>query len=70
MPGYAVLRSKEFFFANYPASREREFYNLQKDPYMIENSWSRLAPETKAEFSGRLANLRNCRAEECQRAEG
>lgn len=72
VPGYSVLRSRDSFFARYNVGGDyqREFYNLDRDPHMVENSWSRLSPEKQAGFSNRLANLRNCRAEECRKAEG
>ncbi len=47
------------------ANGDREYYDLAKDPYQLENSWTTLEPTRKKELASSLAMLADCAGAEC-----
>lgn len=47
----------------------RELYNLEKDPYQLENLAHETDPDFVEALSSRLAQLANCKAAQCRRLE-
>ncbi len=66
---YSGARSEKDVYVEY-ASGEREYYDLVKDPYQLENTASVLPPALLEKLSARVAALKNCAAETCRAAEG
>ena len=66
---YTGIRSEKDVYVEY-ASGEKEYYDLSKDPYQLENTASQLPAELLAKLSGRVAALKDCRGAACRAAEG
>jgi arylsulfatase A-like enzyme len=66
---YSGVRSEKDVYVEY-ASGEKEYYDLVKDPYQMENTAGMLPPALLARLSGRVAALRNCAGAACRAAEG
>lgn len=67
--GYFGLRSAAATYVEY-ATGEKEYYDLVKDPYQMENIASGLDALTQARLHGRITALRDCRGRACRAAEG
>jgi N-acetylglucosamine-6-sulfatase len=67
--GYFGLRSKTFTYVEY-ATGEKEYYDLLKDPYQMENAAPRLDAPTLAKLQARIKALKDCQAAACRAAEG
>ncbi len=66
---YTGIRSEKDVYVEY-ASGEKEYYDLVKDPYQMENTAGKLPPATLEKFSKRTAALKACAAATCRVAEG
>lgn len=66
---YTGLRSEKDVYVEY-ASGEKEYYDLVKDPYQMENAAAKLPPATLARLASRVAAVKNCAAAACRAAEG
>ncbi len=67
--GYFGLRSKDAAYVEY-ATGEKEYYDLVKDAYQMENTAARLDAPTLARLRARVAALRDCRGQACRLGEG
>ncbi len=67
--GYFGLRSKEATYVEY-ATGEKEYYDLVKDPFQMENTASRLDGPALAALHARVMALQDCRGAACRAAEG
>jgi len=65
---YTGIRSEKDVYVEY-ASGEKEYYDLVKDPYQMENTASKLPPATLEKLSKRTAALKACAAATCRAAE-
>ena len=66
---YAGVRSENDVYIE-SASGEKEYYDLRKDPYQMENTASTMAPAAAAKFAARVKALKTCAAASCRAAEG
>jgi len=66
---YTGVRSAHDVYVEY-ASGEREYYDLVKDPYQLDNAAKELSPERLTRLSDRVAALKDCAGESCRSAEG
>ena len=72
VPKYRAVRSKRHLFVEYTyqdGSQEGELYDLQNDPFELENLYSRTDPRLLKVFSAHAALLQACAAETCRKAE-
>ena len=67
--GYFGLRSRAATYVEY-ATGEKEYYDLVKDPYQLENLASRLDASALARLHARVTALKACRGPACRTAEG
>jgi hypothetical protein len=67
--GYFGLRSREATYVEY-ATGEKEYYDLVKDPYQMENIAARLDAPTLAALRARVGALKDCKGASCRAAEG
>jgi N-acetylglucosamine-6-sulfatase len=67
-PAYAGLFTARRTYVEYE-SGERELYDLQTDPYQLENIYRDADPALIANLENRVDELRVCKAEGCRRAE-
>jgi len=68
MPGYAALRTKNFMYAHYE-SKEIELYELNQDPYELNNLVSPDFDAQKAGLDALLQRLRSCSGAQCRSIE-
>lgn len=66
---YSGLRSEGDVYVEY-ASGEKEYYDLVKDPYQLENTASKLEPSRLQSLSARVLALKDCAGAACRAAEG
>jgi len=62
------LRTKRHTYVEY-GTGERELYDLEADPYQLENIADRSPPDLLEALAERLAELKNCAAEDCRMLE-
>jgi len=68
-PELTAIRTKSSIYIEY-ASGEREFYDLERDPFQLENKYETADPDVLRRMENRLEELRNCEGEDCRIAEG
>ena len=66
--GYFGLRSPQSTYVEY-STGEKEYYDLLKDPYQMDNLAARLDAHTLERLHARVAALRACRGRACREAE-
>lgn len=72
LPTYRALRSARYLYTeySYPDGRqERELYNLERDPFELENVASTASTQLLKALSAKLGELQSCKASACRRAE-
>lgn len=62
------IRTKHWTYVEY-GNGERELYDLERDPFQLDNRIGKVAPALVTALSSRLAELKNCAAEDCRVAE-
>ena len=58
-PSYEAMRTRQFLYVEY-GTGEREFYNLQNDPYELHNVVNKLSGSQRAVVHGELSAMSNC----------
>jgi len=66
---YSGIRSEKDVYVEY-VTGEKEYYDLVKDPYQMDNKAASLSPALLSKLSARVAALKNCAAAACRAAEG
>jgi len=66
---YSGIRSEKEVYVEY-VTGEKEYYDLVRDPYQMENKAAGLSPAVLSKLSARVAALKNCAAAACRAAEG
>lgn len=66
---YSGIRSEQEVYVEY-VTGEKEYYDLVKDPYQLENQAASLSPALRSKLSARVAALKDCAAAACRAAEG
>ncbi|MGH3243780.1 MAG: sulfatase family protein [Spirillospora sp.] len=64
-PSYAAIRTARELWVEY-AGGAREYYDLGRDPYQLDNAVRRLAPERRRQLHEMVRRLRNCQGAECR----
>jgi arylsulfatase A-like enzyme len=67
-PHYAAVRTPRYLYVEY-GDGERELYDLQSDPYALQNEAATADPSLEAELSASLAALEDCAESSCREAE-
>jgi N-acetylglucosamine-6-sulfatase len=67
-PGLEAVRSEYHLYAEY-GNGERELYDVEKDPYQLDNRYGAAEPELLLRLRRRLAALRGCAGATCRAAE-
>ncbi len=67
-PGFNALRADGFTYVEY-ATGERELYDLDRDPYQLDNLAVTANADLVATLSERLAAMRTCAGSECRAME-
>ena len=67
-PPYLGLRTDQYLYVEY-ASGERELYDIQADPYQLQNLAATADPALLADLAAALDHLRLCTAADCRAAE-
>ena len=67
-PPYLALRTVKYLYVQY-ANGERELYNMQTDPYQLQNLAATADPELLADLAAKLDQLRVCAGADCRSAE-
>lgn len=67
-PAYQAVRTKQYIYVEY-VSGERELYNLNTDPYQLNNVYATSDPALVTSLKSRLDALRNCTGGGCHSAE-
>jgi arylsulfatase A-like enzyme len=65
---YRGIRTLRYVYIEYPTD-ERELYDLQNDPYQLQNIVDTARPELLTELKARLHELQSCSGEECRAIE-
>ena len=68
-PWFKALRTERYLFVEYKTG-EHELYDVQKDPYQLENIYDRASDDLLRSLNTQLDALRQCEAEDCRVAEG
>ena len=69
IPDYEAVKTKTHTYVRWKTG-ERELYDLQKDPYELENIEDKADPVTLARLKTRLQMLSACRGSACRAGEG
>jgi N-acetylglucosamine-6-sulfatase len=65
VPEYQALRTQERVYIEY-ATGERELYDLDADPFQLDNRYGGASAEVVAPLAARLASLRACAGRSCR----
>lgn len=66
LPTWAGVRASSSVYVEYEKSGEKEFYDLQRDPYQLQNTAASVGAATIDPMAARLRSLRSCRAASCR----
>jgi arylsulfatase A-like enzyme len=69
LPAYSAVRDQDGVYVDYESGRD-EYYNLEADPYQLENLAPGFGEERIDTLQKKLAALRECSGESCRLAEG
>ena len=67
-PPYLALRTEQYLYVEY-ANGERELYDMQTDPYQLQNLAATADPTLLADLAADLDQLRVCAGADCRSAE-
>jgi arylsulfatase A-like enzyme len=67
-PGLKAIRTQRYLYVEYD-NGERELYDLERDPYELNNRYDAADPEVVRRLEDRLAALRGCARDACRAAE-
>jgi N-acetylglucosamine-6-sulfatase len=67
-PGFEAVRTEDHVYIEY-GTGEREFYDLRRDPYQLNNRYATADPGLVQRMQERLEALRNCAGKSCRAAE-
>jgi arylsulfatase A-like enzyme len=67
-PPYLALRTEQYLYVEY-ANGERELYDMQTDPYQLQNLAATADPALLAELAANMHHLRLCAGADCRAAE-
>jgi arylsulfatase A-like enzyme len=67
-PPYLALRTERYLYIEY-ANGERELYDIQIDPYQLQNLAATADPALLADLAAQLDQLRVCASADCRSAE-
>ena len=65
---YEAVRTERYKYVEY-GNGERELYDLQNDPYELENVYEKADPALVEDLKGRLEALKECAGDGCRDAE-
>ncbi len=65
IPEFHGIRGEGWVYVEYKTG-EKEFYDITKDPYELNNLASKLDPDTAKALADRVAKLVTCKAETCR----
>lgn len=65
-PSYEAVRTLKAEYTEY-GDGEREYYNLPKDPYELNNAWNTLTQPQRRQWAKLVASLRHCKGGACIR---
>ncbi len=68
VPPYRGMRTYDYLYVEYPTG-DRELYDLQSDPYQLDNLIATADPDLVSELAARLEELAACSGSECQAIE-
>jgi arylsulfatase A-like enzyme len=68
-PGLEAIRTQRHLYVEYDTG-ERELYDLEKDPYQLENVYEEVDPDLLRHLKERLGALRGCAGGDCRAVEG
>ena len=69
MPTNLALRTVRYEYIDYPSGKD-ELYDMDRDPYQIDNIQSSAPTEVLAQIRAQLKSLEGCGGDECREAEG
>jgi N-acetylglucosamine-6-sulfatase len=67
-PAYSGMITRNRTYVEY-ANGAKELYDLQADPYQLQNTYNNTDPTLRADLETRLEALRSCKRERCRTAE-
>jgi N-acetylglucosamine-6-sulfatase len=67
-PNYAAVRTESHTYVEY-TNGDRELYDLEADPYQLNNIYEEADPTVLSDLETRLGKLRGCSSGGCQKAE-
>ena len=68
-PGFEAIRTQRYLYVEYDTG-EREFYDLEKDPYELRNTYEGADPDLLRRLQERLGAMRGCAGADCRAVEG
>ncbi len=68
-PGFEAIRTQRYLYVEYDTG-ERELYDLEKDPYQLDNVYEEADPDVLRHLRERLGALRGCAGADCRAVEG
>jgi arylsulfatase A-like enzyme len=65
-PSYEAIRTRHAEYAEYNDG-EREYYDLKKDPYELDNTWGKVKQAERQRLAAMVRNLKHCKGTDCIR---
>jgi hypothetical protein len=75
IPEYYAVRTSQYLYVEYPTTGEKEFYDLNPDPYQLTSRHASADPALLSDLKTRLEELKKCTGTgpiqpSCEAAEG
>jgi N-acetylglucosamine-6-sulfatase len=68
LPPYRAIRTETHKYVEYDTG-DKELYDLEADPYELDNVYESAGPSLASDLKTRLDALRSCTSEGCREAE-
>lgn len=69
LPAYEAIRTDTYKYVEYDTG-DKELYDLEADPYELDNVYETAAPSLISDLKTRLNELRSCAGKVCRETEG
>lgn len=68
-PPFLAVRGREALYVEYPESDEQEYFDLQADPFLLDNTYRKVSRQLTRGYSRLISQLAGCKGQRCRELE-